>query len=135
MLSQLITESLGEGWITHLDQLRELEKFAADENFLSSLAKIKRSNKGQLANWTKKNLGLSLNPDAIFDIQVKRLHEYKRQLLLALYIIVFYNRLLSDPTYDPVPRNFMVNGALTIGTLDGANVEIHDEVGDDTTIP
>ena len=208
-LSQLITESIGDGWITHLDQLKGLEKFASDENFLSAMAKIKRSNKGQLSNWAMKNHGIALDPDAIFDVQVKRLHEYKRQLLLALYIIVFYNRLLNDPKFDPVPRNFifaakaapgyymakliirlihgiagvvnsnpkargklsvaflpdyrvslaekimpasevseqislagmeasgtgnmkfMMNGALTLGTLDGANVEIHEEVGDD----
>ena len=208
-LSQLITESIGDGWITHLDQLKGLEKFATDGNFLSAMAKIKRSNKGQLSNWAMRNHGIELNPDAIFDVQVKRLHEYKRQLLLALYIIIFYNRLLHDPKYDPVPRNFifaakaapgyymakliirlihgiagvvnsnpktrgklavafrpdyrvslaekimpasevseqislagmeasgtgnmkfMMNGALTLGTLDGANVEIHEEVGDD----
>ena len=208
-LSQLITESIGDGWITHLDQLKGLEKFANDDAFLAAMAKIKRSNKGQLANWTMKNNGIALNPDAIFDVQVKRLHEYKRQLLLALYIIIFYNRLLNDPKFDPVPRNFifaakaapgyymakliirlihgiagvvnsnprtrdrlsvaflpdyrvslaekimpasevseqislagmeasgtgnmkfMMNGALTLGTLDGANVEINEEVGDD----
>ena len=208
-LSQLITENIGDGWITHLEQLKNLEKFTADENFLAAMAKIKRSNKGQLSNWAMKNHGIALDPDAIFDVQVKRLHEYKRQLLLALYIIIFYNRLLNDPKFDPVPRNFifaakaapgyymakliirlihgiagvvnsnpktrgklsvaflpdyrvslaekimpasevseqislagmeasgtgnmkfMMNGALTLGTLDGANVEIHEEVGDD----
>ena len=208
MLAQLISESIGESWITHLDELKGLEKFANDAGFLDALAKIKRSNKGQLAAWTQKNLGIALNPDAIFDVQVKRLHEYKRQLLLALYIIVFYNRLLNDPTYDPKPRQFvfaakaapgyymakliirfihgiagvvnanpktrdrlqvaflpdyrvslaekimpasevseqislagmeasgtgnmkfMMNGALTLGTYDGANVEINQEVGD-----
>ena len=208
-LSQLISESIGESWITHLDDLKKLEKFSGDANFLAAMAKIKRSNKGQLANWTKKNLGIELNPDAIFDVQVKRLHEYKRQLMLAIYIVMFYNRLLNDPKYDPVPRQFifaakaapgyymakliirfihgiagvvnsnpktrgklsvaflpdyrvslaekimpasevseqislagmeasgtgnmkfMMNGALTLGTYDGANVEIHREVGDE----
>ena len=208
-LSQLISESIGDSWITHLDDLKKLEKFANDSNFLAAMAKIKRSNKGQLANWSKKNLGIELNPDAIFDVQVKRLHEYKRQLMLAIYIVMFYNRLLNDPKYDPVPRQFifaakaapgyymakliirfihgiagvvnsnpktrgklsvaflpdyrvslaekimpasevseqislagmeasgtgnmkfMMNGALTLGTYDGANVEIHREVGDE----
>ena len=75
------------------------------------------SRPGESADWdpneytrnemTMKNIGIALNPDAIFDVQVKRLHEYKRQLLLALYIIIFYNRLLNDPKFDPVPRNFI----------------------------
>ncbi len=208
MLAQLITEAIGDGWITRLDELKGLERFAGDANFLDALAKIKKSNKGQLAAWTQKQLGIALNPDAIFDVQVKRMHEYKRQLLLALYVIVMYNRLLNDPTYDPKPRQFifagkaapgyymakliirlihgiagvvnanpktrdrlqvaflpdyrvslaekimpaaevseqislagmeasgtgnmkfMMNGALTLGTYDGANVEINEEVGD-----
>ena len=209
MLSQLITESIGDGWITKLDELRGLERFADDAGFIDTLAKIKYSNKRQLAGWTQSHLGISLNPDAVFDVQVKRLHEYKRQLLLALYVIVFYNRILNDAKYDPVPRQFifaakaapgyymakliirfihgianvvnsnpktrgkvsvaflpdyrvslaekimpaaevseqislagmaasgtgnmkfMMNGALTLGTYDGANVEINQEVGDD----
>ena len=209
MLAQLISESIGDSWITHLDRLSDLEKFAGKKDFLDALAKIKRSNKGQLSNWAMKNLGIALDPDAIFDVQVKRLHEYKRQLMLVLYIIMFYNRLVNDPTYDPVPRSFifaakaapgyymakliirlihgvanvvnsnpktrgrlsvaflpdyrvslaekimpaaevseqislagmeasgtgnmkfMMNGALTLGTFDGANVEINEEVGDD----
>ncbi len=209
LLAQLITESIGDEWITHLDQLKELEKFATNDDFLSALAKIKRSNKGQLSNWVMKNLGIPLDPNAIFDVQVKRLHEYKRQLLLVLYIIIFYNRLLNDRTFDPMPRSFifaakaapgyymakliirlihgvasvvnsnpktrgklsvaflpdyrvslaekimpasevseqislagmeasgtgnmkfMMNGALTLGTFDGANVEINEEVGDE----
>ncbi|MBO7721945.1 MAG: glycogen/starch/alpha-glucan phosphorylase [Kiritimatiellae bacterium] len=208
-LSQLIGESIGEGWVTHLEQLKELEKFLDDGNFLEALAKIKRSNKGQLSNWTMRNHSIALDPSAVFDVQVKRLHEYKRQLMLALYVVILYNRLLNDPAYDPVPRNFifaakaapgyymakliirfihgvagvvnsnpktrgrlsvaflpdyrvslaekimpaaevseqislagmeasgtgnmkfMMNGALTVGTLDGANVEINEEVGDE----
>ena len=209
MLSQLITESIGDGWITDLTQLRRLERFADDAGFLSALAKIKHSNKRQLSNWAKRTLGFSLDPEAIFDVQVKRLHEYKRQLMLALYVVILYNRLLNDPSYDPCPRSFifaakaapgyymakliirfihgvadvvnanprtrgklsvaflpdyrvslaekimpaaevseqislagmeasgtgnmkfMMNGALTLGTYDGANVEINQEVGDD----
>ena len=208
-LAQLISETIGEEWITNLDMLKKLEKAGSNPAFLEALAKIKRSNKGQLSNWVKKSLGVDLDPDAIFDVQVKRLHEYKRQLLLALYIIIFYNRLLTNPKYDPMPRcfifsakaapgyymakliirlihgiagvvnsnprtrgrlsvaflpdyrvslaekiipaaevseqislagmeasgtgnmKFMMNGALTLGTYDGANVEINQEVGDD----
>ena len=208
-LAQLITENIGEKWITELDELKKLEKFKSEKAFLDALAKIKRCNKGQLSNWVKSNLGVSLDPSAIFDVQVKRLHEYKRQLLLVLYIIIFYNRLINDSKYDPVPRSFifaakaapgyymakliirlihgvagvvnsnprtrgklsvaflpdyrvslaekimpasevseqislagmeasgtgnmkfMMNGALTLGTYDGANVEINQEVGDE----
>ena len=209
MLAQLISESIGEEWITQLDRLRELERFADNGDFLNALAKIKYSNKRQLSNWVQSELGVKLDPGAIFDVQVKRLHEYKRQLMLALYIIIFYNRLINDPSYDPVPRNFifaakaapgyhmaklisrvihgiakmvnsnpktrgrlsvaflpdyrvslaekimpaaeiseqislagmeasgtgnmkfMMNGALTLGTYDGANVEINQEIGDE----
>ena len=209
MLAQLISESIGEEWITHLDRLRDLERFTGDSDFLSALAKIKKSNKGQLSNWVQRELGVKLDPQAIFDVQVKRLHEYKRQLMLALYIIILYNRLLNDSSYDPVPRSFifaakaapgyhmakliirfihgiakvvnsnpktrgrlsvaflpdyrvslaekiipaaevseqislagmeasgtgnmkfMMNGALTLGTYDGANVEINQEIGDE----
>ncbi len=208
-LAQLITEAIGEGWIADLAQLKNLESRLNDTTFLNCLAKIKRSNKRILAHYVRETQGLVLNPDSIFDVQVKRLHEYKRQLLLALYIIIFYNRLLADPSYDPVPRTFvfaakaapgyhmakriirlihgiagvvngnprmrgkltvvflpdyrvslaekimpaaevseqislagteasgtgnmkfMINGALTLGTFDGANVEINQEVGDE----
>ena len=208
-LSSLISEAIGENWITHLDELKKLEAFASDASFLTSLAKIKRANKEALAAYASRHLGITLNPEAIFDVQVKRLHEYKRQLMLALYIIIFYNRLLNDPTFDPKPRQFifaakaapgyyvakliirlihgiaqvvnsnaktrgklsvaflpdyrvslaekimpasevseqislagmeasgtgnmkfMMNGALTLGTYDGANVEINQEVGDE----
>ena len=208
-LSQLITDKIGPGWITQLDQLKQIERYVDDPAFLDCLAKIKRSNKRILAGYVRNTLGVALDPASIFDVQVKRLHEYKRQLLLALYIIIFYNRLLSDPSYDPVPRSFifaakaapgyhmakliirlihgiagvvnanprtrgklsviflpdyrvslaekimpaaevseqislagteasgtgnmkfMMNGALTLGTFDGANVEINQEVGDD----
>ena len=208
-LSGLISESIGDGWITHLDQLRKLERFAGDRGFLKRLGEIKRGNKELLSNWVAKELGVKLDPKSIFDVQVKRLHEYKRQLMLAIYIITFYNRLLNDPKFDPMPRSFifaakaapgyymakliirlihgiagvvnanpktrdrlsvvflpdyrvslaekimpasevseqislagmeasgtgnmkfMMNGALTLGTYDGANVEINQEVGDD----
>lgn len=208
-LSQLITDKIGDNWIVNLDELKNFEKFKNDKAVLNELAKIKKANKGALAKYVKDSLGVSLDTDAIFDVQVKRLHEYKRQLMLALYIIMFYNRLLNDSKYDPVPRNFifaakaapgyymakliirlihgiagvvnsnpktrgklsvvflpdyrvslaekimpasevseqislagmeasgtgnmkfMMNGALTLGTYDGANVEINQEVGDE----
>ena len=209
-LSQLITDDIGTGWITDLAQLKTLEnKHLDDVSFLESLAKIKLANKKVLAKIVKDTVGVDFDPTAIFDVQVKRLHEYKRQLMLALYIIIMYNRLLSDQKYDPVPHcfvfaakaapgyhmakliirlihgiagvvnsnprtrgklavaflpdyrvslaekiipaaevseqislagteasgtgnmKFMMNGALTLGTFDGANVEINQEVGDE----
>lgn len=208
-LAQLITENIGEKWITHLEDLKKLEKFAQDKVFLDCLSKIKVSNKRALARYVRETQGVTIDPTAIFDVQVKRLHEYKRQLLLVLYIIMLYNRLLTDSKYDPVPRvfifaakaapgyhmakliirlihgvagvvnsnprvrgklsvvflpdyrvslaekimpaaevseqislagteasgtgnmKFMINGALTLGTFDGANVEINQEVGDE----
>jgi len=208
-LATLITEAIGPSWITELDHLRSLEQFLDDTSFLDKFRKVKQANKESLAAYIRSSVGVAVSPDSIFDVQVKRLHEYKRQLLLALYIIVQYNRLIDDPSYDPQPRTFifaakaapgyamakliirlihgiadvvnfnprvkdklcvvflpdyrvslaekiipaanvseqislagteasgtgnmklMLNGALTVGTLDGANVEIHQEVGDD----
>ena len=208
-LAQLITEAIGETWITDLSDLKRLESRMDDSTFLTCLAKIKLSNKRVLAKYIQDTQGVTIDPASLFDVQVKRLHEYKRQLLLALYIIIFYNRLLADANYDPVPRTFifaakaapgyhmakciirlihgiadvvnrdvrtrgkikvvflpdyrvslaekimpaaelseqislagteasgtgnmkfMINGALTLGTYDGANVEIHQEVGDE----
>jgi starch phosphorylase len=208
-LAQLITDTIGPEWVTKLDNLKKLEASKNDAAFLDELQNIKKNNKVLLANWVFENLAVKLDPSAIFDVQVKRLHEYKRQLLLALYIIMFYNRLLTDPTFDPMPRSFifaakaapgyhmakliirlihgiagvvnsnpktrgklsvvflpdyrvslaekimpaaevseqislagmeasgtgnmkfMMNGALTLGTYDGANVEINQEVGDE----
>jgi len=208
-LAALITDAIGSGWITDLDQLRALENRLDDASFLDAFRKVKQANKDALSNYIQTTVGISVSPQSIFDVQVKRLHEYKRQLLLALYIIVLYNRLIEDPSYSPHPRTFifaakaapgytmakliirlihgiadvvnfnphvkdrlsvvflpdyrvslaekiipaanvseqislagteasgtgnmklMLNGALTLGTLDGANVEIHEEVGDD----
>jgi len=208
-LAELITEAIGSGWITELDQLRKLEAFLDDRTFLERFRAVKQANKARLAEHIRSSVGVVVSPESIFDVQVKRLHEYKRQLLLALYIIVLYNRLVADPSYDMLPRTFifaakaapgytmakliirlihgiaevvndnprmkdklsvvflpdyrvslaeriipaanvseqislagteasgtgnmkmMLNGALTLSTLDGANVEIHEEVGDE----
>jgi len=208
-LSALITETIGDQWPTALEQLERLRPFADDPAFRRRFRAIKQQNKQALADYIAAEVGITVSPDSIFDVQVKRLHEYKRQLLLALYIIILYNRIKDNPKLDVVPRTFifaakaapgyamskliikliheiaevvnqdpgikgkikvvflpnyrvslaekiipaanvseqislagteasgtgnmklMLNGALTIGTLDGANVEIKEEVGDE----
>ncbi len=207
LLSNLITEKIGHGWETDLDQLRRLEPFADDAAFRRQFRDVKRENKKLLAEIIRRENGLTVDLESMFDVQVKRLHEYKRQLLSAMHIVALYNRMKSDPSYRPQPRTFIfgakaapgyamakliiklinsiaevvnhdvdirgmlnvvfmknyrvslaerifpaadlseqistagkeasgtgnmkfsLNGALTIGTLDGANVEIREEVG------
>ncbi len=208
-LANLITECIGSQWITELDQLRKLEAFVDDPVFRQRFRAAKIHNKEVLTKLIARETGIHVSPESLFDVQVKRLHEYKRQLLLVFYIIVLYNRLKNNPSLDVVPRTFifgakaapgyfmakliikliqqvaeivnadpqlhekmkvvflpnyrvtlaesivaaadlseqislagteasgtgnmkrMLNGAVTIGTLDGANVEILEEVGDE----
>eukprot|EP00058_Branchiostoma_floridae_P027829 XP_002613320.1 hypothetical protein BRAFLDRAFT_118723 [Branchiostoma floridae] len=184
-LADLIAEKLGETWVTKLDELRGLEKFANDQKFLLSVAKVKQENKMKFVQYLESTTGMRIDPSAMFDVQVKRIHEYKRQLLNILHIVTIYNRLKKKPDMDFTPRvvmiggkaapgyhmakqliklynnvgrvvnndrivgdklkistagteasgtgnmKFMLNGALTIGTLDGANVEMAEEMGRD----
>ncbi len=107
-LSDLLTELAGnEDWITDLDKLEELEKFKDDKTVLKRLWDIKRENKIIFADYIKREFGFELNPDAIFDVQIKRLHEYKRQLLNAFYILDLYFRIKADPNMKVVPRSFI----------------------------
>ena len=206
-LAEFITKRIGHGWEKDLTKLKGLEKFIDDEETLNELITIKQDNKQALADYLKHKQNDFLDPDSIYDVQVKRLHEYKRQFLNVLHIMYLYNRLVEDPNFDPPARTFifgakaasgyrrakaiiklintvadrvnndrrvrgklrvvfvenycvtaaekiypaadvseqittagyeasgtsnmkfMINGALTLGTMDGANIEIFEEAG------
>ena len=114
-LSSLITELIGDGWTTDLYKLKELEKYLDDENVLNRVDEIKLHNKERLANYIKETTGIEVNPHSIFDIQVKRLHEYKRQLLNVLHIMDLYNRLKENPLLDIEPRTFIFGAKAASG--------------------
>jgi starch phosphorylase len=208
-LSALIDRTIGRDWRRELDQLKALEQHADDPAFADAFRAAKLDNKRRLVGWIDAHMGLKLDPASLFDVQVKRIHEYKRQLLNLLHVVTRYNRIVADPDADWVPRTvifagkaasayhmakqiihlindvaakvnadprvggklkvafvpnysvslaeliipaadlseqistagteasgtgnmkFALNGALTIGTLDGANVEIREQVGED----
>jgi starch phosphorylase len=208
-LDGLIRELTGDGYLMHPEKLIELDRFADDAGVLTRLDEIKRRNKEDFTEYLRKTQGISLDPNSIFDVQVKRLHEYKRQMLNALHILYLYEKLHEDPNFiqrpqtflfgaksapgyeiakrtislinsiaseidsDPICRGklqvvflenyrvslaerlmpasevsqqistagkeasgtgnmkFMMNGALTVGTLDGANVEMHQVLGNE----
>jgi starch phosphorylase len=109
-LASAITDAIGGDWITELSQLRRLSGLAHDKTFRETFRKVKREAKVQFANWLKATSGLKVDPDTIFDSQVKRIHEYKRQLLNALRIIVLYNRLRDSPNTDMAPVTFLFAG-------------------------
>jgi starch phosphorylase len=108
-LARVITEAIGDGWHTDLAQLRKLAPLANDSSFRAAFSQAKRNAKAAFANWMKSN-GQPVDPDTIFDSQIKRIHEYKRQLLNALRIVVLYDRLRRDPNYDIAPRTFFFAG-------------------------
>ena len=212
LLADWITDKIGEGWITDLSLLKKLEVYVDEPRYQQEFMQIKRKNKVRLAKYIKENNGIDVNPDSIFDVQVKRLHEYKRQLLNILHVMYLYNQIKKNPDMDIIPRTFifgakaaagyriakqtiklinnvadvinndasingkikvvfienyrvsngeiifaaadvseqistaskeasgtgnmkfMLNGAMTLGTMDGANVEIVQEVGIDNAV-
>ncbi len=109
-LAGTITDAIGDAWITDLSQLSRLKPLADDTGFRDAFRKAKREAKVQFANWLKLTSGQVVDPDTVFDSQVKRIHEYKRQLLNALRIVVFYNRLRENPDLEMLPRTFFFAG-------------------------
>jgi starch phosphorylase len=208
-LSKIISDRIGESWVYNLDELHKLESFLVDQDFREAFRNAKWLNKKLLINLIEGENGIKINPESMFDVQIKRFHEYKRQLLNVLHIITLYNRIKDDPKLEMVPRTiifagkaapayimakliikvinsvadvinndpdigdklkvvfipdysvtlaekiipaadlseqismagleasgtgnmkFALNGAMTIGTMDGANIEIREEVGDE----
>ena len=109
-LSDTITEAIGDAWKTDLGLLRKLKPLADDNAFRDAFRKAKREAKSRFADWLKRTNGQTVDPDSIFDCQIKRIHEYKRQLLNALRIVVLYNRLRNNPDLDMPPRTFFFSG-------------------------
>ena len=109
-LASTITEAIGDGWVTDLSQLRNLKPLADDKPFVEAVRKAKRDAKSQFAAWLKSQSGQTIDPDTVFDGQIKRIHEYKRQLLNALRIVVLYNRLQQDSKIETLPRTFLFAG-------------------------
>jgi glycogen phosphorylase len=109
-LARAISGAIGDGWITDLDQLRRLKPLAEDSGFREEFCRAKREAKSQFAIWLKSTAGETVDPESLFDSQVKRIHEYKRQLLNALRIVVLYNRLRENPGVEMAPRTFFFAG-------------------------
>jgi starch phosphorylase len=114
-LTTVLNEALGESWMTDLSTLKALEKHVGDPAFQERWRRVKRINKERLAARIRERTGIVVDPGALFDIQVKRIHEYKRQHLNVLHIITLYNRLRHDPHLDPAPRCFIFGGKAAPG--------------------
>jgi starch phosphorylase len=114
-LAQLLTARIGSGWVQDLEKLRKLEPLVDDQEFCAEWHEIKRHNKLQLAAYIHDRLGIAIDPDSIFDVLVKRLHEYKRQHLLILYILTLYKRIQRDPDAEIAPRTFIFGGKAAPG--------------------
>ncbi len=114
-LSTLISSAIGDGWLKDLAQLRELERYADDEHFRQAWSRIKHTNKQDLAATIEARTGIRVNPDSMFDVLVKRIHEYKRQHLLALYIVSLYERVKRNPNQEVTPRTVIVGGKAAPG--------------------
>ncbi|MBU7582683.1 MAG: glycogen/starch/alpha-glucan phosphorylase [Nostoc sp. TH1S01] len=115
LLANLITRKIGTDWISHLEDLKQLEAFVEDAEFRHEWRQTKQDIKTYLANYIKENHGIEVNPESLFDVQVKRLHEYKRQHLNVLHIITLYKRLKDNPNLEITPRTFIFGGKAAPG--------------------
>jgi starch phosphorylase len=113
--SQLMTSKIGDSWISHLEQLKQLESYAEDSAFRAEWRKMQHDVKVRLAQYVLKDAGFSLDPSSMFDTQVKRIHEYKRQHLNVLYVITLYHRLKKNPKLEMAPRTFLFGGKAAAG--------------------
>nr|WP_298718066.1 glycogen/starch/alpha-glucan phosphorylase [uncultured Steroidobacter sp.] len=114
-LSRAVSQAIGDGWITNLEELHALRPLAADGAFRAEFLAAKRAAKAQFADWLKTTSGVTIDPDSMFDCQVKRIHEYKRQLLNVLRLVVLYNRLREHPELEWRPRTFFFGGKAAPG--------------------
>ncbi len=121
-LSRLITTNIGPKWITHLDDLRRLEPLATDAGFVESFLAAKKANKEKLARYILDSTGIQVSPDSIFDIQAKRIHEYKRQLLNVLHIIHQYLRLTEDGVAPESPKTYIFAGKAAPGYFEAKSI-------------
>jgi starch phosphorylase len=109
-LAEAISGAIGDSWITNLSELQKLRPLTKDAAFLTEVQKAQRSGKARFADWVKRHTDIAVDPDTIVDCQIKRIHEYKRQLLNALRIVVIYQRLRENPGLDIPPRTFFFAG-------------------------
>ncbi|KAL7677020.1 hypothetical protein ACOME3_003269 [Neoechinorhynchus agilis] len=114
-LADVITEKIGDKWITELSELRKLLDFIDDPRFINDIIRVKQENKMKFTQWLEENLKIRVNPEAMFDVQVKRMHEYKRQLLNVLHVITLYNRIRLNPSQQTAPRVVMIGGKAAPG--------------------
>ncbi len=114
-LAKLITEKIGDQWVRHLDDLRKLEPYADDPEFQKQWRRIKQDRKRDLSVYIQNQYGLTVDPASLFDIQAKRIHEYKRQHLNVLHIVALYNRIKANPDVEITPRTFLFGGKAAPG--------------------
>jgi starch phosphorylase len=114
-MAQLVSEAIGDKWITDLDELRKIVPLGGDGAFCAKFMEAERVMKVRLVDWLKRIYGHRVDPDTIFDCHVKRIHEYKRQLLNVLHIVVLYNRLRGNPNFQTAPRTFFFAGKAAPG--------------------